>query len=248
MKGKRAGLLLIGFGVICIVISLYMLQDRRETEGKDKIEPDIITEDNGEKAGQDIEGQENNKDTAGGQKTSNEVATTTIELECDKPVQEINADMYEWPHENSRYANYKEPDIVVYLAQRKEWFDELVGSFPKYEGRDIHGAIGWDEGEQMAYYDHFLCEDVVPIYDEYEQFFCEGIIGSIGVGGEIVSFQSAQNSHEHLYYYYDENRNEKTDEFLRGNYCTCSTPLVVAGADRPSLRMVIGILELPRDM
>ena len=200
--------------MICIVISLYMLWGKSTTEGKHKIEPDTITEDSGEEAMQDTEEQED----------SFIVATTVIELEHNKPVQEINADMYEWPHGNSRYANLREPDIVVYLAQRKEWFDELVGSFQKYEGRDIHGAIGWDEGEQMAYYDHFLCEDVVPIYDEYEQFFCEGIIGSIGVGGEIVSFQSAQNSHEHLYYYYDENRNEKTDEFLRGTHIVHVAP------------------------
>ena len=216
MKGKRAGLLLIGFGVICIVISLYMLQDRRETEGKDKIEPDIITEDNGEKAGQDIEGQENNKDTAGGQKTSNEVATTTIELECDKPVQEINADMYEWPHENSRYANYKEPDIVVYLAQRKETFDEIVEGLNKYEGKELSAWIVWDEEEQEVGFSRTFAEDMEDDarYNLFEEFFREGMILSIYVKGDNISFEVAQNSHEFLYYYYDENRNKDIDEFM----------------------------------
>ena len=194
--------------MICIVISLYMLWGKSTTEGKHKIEPDTITEDSGEKAMQDTEEQEN----------SVAVATTAIELERDKPVQEINADMYEWPHGNTRYANYKEPDIVVYLAQRKEWFDELVGTFQQYEGRDIYGTIGWDEEEQMVYYTHIFCEDVVPIYDKYEQFFREGIISSIGVGGDIISFEAVNDPYEYLYYYYDENRNEKTDEFLRGNH------------------------------
>lgn len=64
------------------------------------------------------------------------------------------------------------------------------------------------------YYDHFLCDDVVPIYNKYEQFFREGIIDSMDIDGNGFSFQSVQDSHEYLYYYYDENRSEETDEFL----------------------------------
>ena len=202
LKSKKTGLLLIGFGLICIAISLYMLQDRPETEGKDKIEPDTITEDSGEEAIQD---------------TSVATATTAIELDHDTPVQEINSDMYEWPHENIWFEGYKEPDMVIYLAQRKELFDEFVAQYEKYEGKDIYGVVGWDEEEQMVYYEPMFSEDIVAIYDKYEKFFREGMVWSIGVDGDGLSFYAMSNSHEILYYYYDENRNEKTDEFLEDN-------------------------------
>ena len=179
-----------------------MLQDRQKTEGKGKIEPDTITGDSGEKAMQD---------------TSVATATTAIELDHDTPVQEINSDMYEWPYDNSRYASYKEPDIVIYLAQRKELFDEFVATFQKYEGKDIYGVVGWDEEEQMVYYEPMFSEDIVAIYDKYEKFFREGVISSIDVNGDVISFEAVQNSHEYLHYYYDENRDKETDEFLDSN-------------------------------
>ena len=216
MKRKKAALLLIGFGAIFITISLYMLWSNPDKEVKDKKEPESVTE-NSEDDTQVLDEQDGDKGAAEGQKASVAAATTAIELERNTPVHEINSDMYEWPHDNVWFEGYKEPDMVIYLAQNKEWFDEIVATFQKYEGRDIHGVIGWDEEQQMAYYDHFLREDVLPIYDKYEQFFREGIIASIGVGEEIVSFDPMRDSSGILYYYYDENANEKTDEFLEDN-------------------------------
>ena len=179
-----------------------MLQDRQETEGKSKIEPDTITENNGEKAIHD---------------TSVATATTAIELDHDTPVQEINSDMYEWPHENIWFEGYKEPDMVIYLAQRKELFDEFVAQFEKYEGKDISGLVDWDKEEQMVSYSPIFGEDVVAIYDKYEKFFQENMISYFRINGECISFFAVHNSHEILYYYYDETRNEETDENLEDN-------------------------------
>lgn len=216
MKNRKLSLLLIVLGILCISISIVMSYSHLGTKRKDKKEPESVTE-NSEDGTQVLDEQDGNKDTTEEQKASVAAVTTAIELERNTPVQEINSDMYEWPHDNVWFEGYKEPDMVIYLAQNKEWFDEIVATFQKYEGRDIHGVIGWDEEQQMAYYDHFLREDVLPIYDKYEQFFREGIIASIGVGEEIVSFDPMRDSSGILYYYYDENANEKTDEFLEDN-------------------------------
>lgn len=194
-----------------------MLWGNPDKEGRDKKESESVTENSEEDNTQVLDEKDSDNTITEEQKVSVAAATTAIELERNTPVHEINSDMYEWPHGNSRYANLREPDMVIYLAQRKEWFDEIVATFQKYEGRDIHGAIGWDEEQQMAYYDHFLREDVLPIYDKYEQFFQEYIIRSIGVRERIISFHANRNSQGNLYYYYDENTNEKTDEFLEDN-------------------------------
>ena len=215
---------MIGLGAICVIVSLYMFQGSSTTEKMNTTESDIVTEENGERAGQVTEGQESDKDAAKEQEASDAKATTAIELERDKPVHEINSDMYEWPHENIWFEGYKEPDMVIYLAQRKEWFDELVGEFQQYEGKDIYGIIGWDEEEQEVYYEPLFSEDIVAKYDKYEQFFREGIISSLDVDGDGLSFQSAQDDHEYLYYYYDENRNEETDDFLESTYIVHVAP------------------------
>lgn len=173
-----------------------------------------VTEDSEEESTQVVEEQEADKTTT---EEKQETFTTAMELDHTTPVQEINPDMYEWPHGNTRYSWYKEPDMVIYLAQRKELFDEIATTFQKYEGRDIYGIVGWDEEEQMVYYEPMFSEDVIAIYDKYEKFFRGGIVSSIDVNGDMVSFEAVQNSHEYLHYYYDENRDEKTDEFLKDN-------------------------------
>lgn len=224
MKNRKVSLLLIVLGILCISISIVVSYSHLGMKRKNKKELESVTENSGEDGTHAIDEKGSDNTTTEEQKASVAAATTAIELERNTPVQEINSDMYEWPHENIWFEGYKEPDLVIYLAQNKEWFDELVATFQKYEGKDIYGVVGWDEEQQMVYYEHMFREDVLAIYDKYEQFFREGIISSIDVTGDIISFHANRNSQGYLHYYYDENRNEETDKFLESNYIVHVAP------------------------
>lgn len=211
MKSKKTGLLLIALGMVCIIVAVCMLKNNKGTERGGKREPEHKEISSEDTAGSDRDEKEGVLST---EEDSFAASTTSVVLDHDTPVQEINADMYEWPHGNTRYANLREPDIVVYLAQRKEMFDEIVEGLNKYEGKELSAWIVWDEEEQEVGFSRTFAEDMEDDarYNLFEEFFREGMILSIYVKGDNISFEVAQNSYEFLYYYYDENRNEETDD------------------------------------
>lgn len=215
MKSKKTSLLLIVLGIICIFIAVYMLQNNQGIQGgkKEPEHKEISSEDTTNSDEVKREGASSTEED------SYVAAKTSVVLDYDTPVHEINSDIYEWPHDNVWFEGYKEPDIVIYLAQRKEMFDKIVKGLNKYEGKELSAWIVWDEEEQVVGFSRIFAEDMEDDarYNLFDKFFREGMVLSIFVQGDNISFEVAQNPHEFLYYYYDEMRDEVTDEFLDSN-------------------------------